>query len=268
MLPPGAINASEDDSYQIGKHSGFVFILPYLEETAIHDAYDLSQPWTSPNNQLVAQMAIDTLLCPSNKSEVPEVGGMPGAPTDYAFSKGPLAYFCATELIGLGPFDVNSKIRLGQITDGTSKTFAMGEAASNPDLTAESICVGTEEWMGQVWAKGNFDGGCSGQHLGGHGSVLAVTSQNPGYDDQFLTPDDQLATLNVEPVRASIDFQQGTNCQDFQDRVRGFFAYHPGGAHFVMVDGSVHFITESISPKVYRDLSTIAGGETVDAGDE
>jgi len=268
VLPPGAVNASADNNYQTGKHSGFVFILPYLEESAIHDAYDLSQPWTSPNNQLVGQTPIDSLLCPSNKSEVPESGGVPGAPTDYAFSKGPLAYFCSTELDGRGAFDVNSKIRFGQITDGTSKTFAMGEAASNPDLTAESICVGEKEWMGQAWAKGNFDGGCSGPHLGGHGSVLAVTSQNPGYDGEFLTSDDQLATLNSEPVRASIDFKQGDDCHDFQDRVRGFFAYHPGGAHFVMVDGSVHFINDSISPAVYRALSTIAEGETVDVGSE
>jgi prepilin-type processing-associated H-X9-DG protein len=39
---------------------------------------------------------------------------------------------------------------------------------------------------------------------------------------------------------------------------------HPGGAHFVMADGSVHFVTESIDHNVYRGLSTRSGGETVE----
>ncbi len=213
-------------------------------------------------------MTVETLLCPSNESAVPEPGGMPGAPTDYAFSKGPLAYFCVTEPVGFGPFDVNSVVRLSQITDGTSNTFAMGEAASNVALPASSICVGVEEWMGQVWTKGSFDGGCSGPHLGGNGSVLAATSQNPGHDSTLFTSDDQLAHLNITPVRASVDFRQGTNCSDFQDRVRGFYAFHAGGAHFVMVDGSVQFVSKSIDSKTYRALSTIAEAEVVGIGSE
>ena len=40
----------------------------------------------------------------------------------------------------------------------------------------------------------------------------------------------------------------------------GFSSEHPGGAHFVMVDGSVHFIEESIDYTLYRELSTRASG--------
>ena len=43
---------------------------------------------------------------------------------------------------------------------------------------------------------------------------------------------------------------------------RGFKSLHPGGAQFVMADGSVQFINESINHDVYRGLSTRAGGET------
>lgn len=45
--------------------------------------------------------------------------------------------------------------------------------------------------------------------------------------------------------------------------VRGFKSLHPGGAQFVMGDGSVHFVTDSISHDVYRGLATRDGGETV-----
>ena len=43
--------------------------------------------------------------------------------------------------------------------------------------------------------------------------------------------------------------------------VRGFRSRHPGGAHFVMVDGSVHYINEGVDHQVYRALGTKDGGE-------
>ena len=42
-----------------------------------------------------------------------------------------------------------------------------------------------------------------------------------------------------------------------------FFSRHPGGGSFAFVDGSVAFIQDSISIDVYRQLATIAGGESV-----
>jgi prepilin-type processing-associated H-X9-DG protein len=46
-------------------------------------------------------------------------------------------------------------------------------------------------------------------------------------------------------------------------KTRGYKSFHPGGAQFVMADGSVHFIQESIATSVYRGLSTRAGNEVV-----
>ena len=43
--------------------------------------------------------------------------------------------------------------------------------------------------------------------------------------------------------------------------VRGFKSLHPGGAQFVMCDGSVHFVQEGIDTLSYRALSTREGGE-------
>ncbi len=42
---------------------------------------------------------------------------------------------------------------------------------------------------------------------------------------------------------------------------RGFKSMHPGGAQFVMADGSVQYITEGIDHRVYRGLATRDGGE-------
>jgi prepilin-type processing-associated H-X9-DG protein len=45
--------------------------------------------------------------------------------------------------------------------------------------------------------------------------------------------------------------------------LRGFRSVHPGGAQFVLADGSVHFVPEGIDHKVYRGLATRNGEEVV-----
>ena len=44
-------------------------------------------------------------------------------------------------------------------------------------------------------------------------------------------------------------------------QVRSFRSNHPGGAQFVMADGSVHFIDDGIDGAAYRALATRNGGE-------
>ena len=47
---------------------------------------------------------------------------------------------------------------------------------------------------------------------------------------------------------------------------RQFGGYHAVGANVAFADGSVRFIRESINPKVFEAMSTIAGGEALPAG--
>jgi prepilin-type processing-associated H-X9-DG protein len=55
--------------------------------------------------------------------------------------------------------------------------------------------------------------------------------------------------------------EQGVTDQWYQ--MRGFRSMHPGGAQFVMGDGSVQFVQEGIDHKTYRGLATRNGGEIV-----
>jgi prepilin-type processing-associated H-X9-DG protein len=117
--------------------------------------------------------------------------------------------------------------------------------------------------MGQVWSKADFDGRAEYPHQGGRGSILAVTTQNPGPDGVYGTADDLLAPLNPwqRGVQVSVDESFDDSCNNPNDRVREFASLHPGGANFLFADGSVHFVTDTIAFRVYQALSTIQGGE-------
>jgi hypothetical protein len=87
-------------------------ILPYLGYQSLYNSFDLSKPWNDPaNRSLLAQMP-DVFRSPADA---------PGATgTRY--------------LVGTGPnliFNGTTGTKLSAITDGTSNTLLIGEAASD-----------------------------------------------------------------------------------------------------------------------------------------
>jgi len=47
-------------------------------------------------------------------------------------------------------------------------------------------------------------------------------------------------------------------------KAQGLFGHHPKGTNFGFADGSVHFLKETIKPKVLHDITTRNGGEIID----
>lgn len=132
-FPPGITD--DNDDHQNALHSGLVYLLPFLEQKSVAEQYDLDQPWNSIGNRAVAETSISTFLCPENSSRIEQNGGLAGQPSDYAFCKGDLAYLSRTH-VSTGLFDINSATRFSDIRDGSSNTFMVGEAASNPGIPA------------------------------------------------------------------------------------------------------------------------------------
>lgn len=133
-FPPGITD--DDDDHQDALHTGYVFLLPFIEQNNLFSRINTQQSWRSPVNQgLLEEARVPLFNCPDSPSAVEQNGGVLGQASDYAFSKGNDAFL--TDQPPSGMFGINSQISYAQIADGSSHTFLIGEAASDPNLEAE-----------------------------------------------------------------------------------------------------------------------------------
>jgi len=138
----------------------------------------------------------------------------------------------------------NWPVRIAEVKDGTANTVIVGEGTTTVgNLTAYPLL---NQQDGPCWA-------------GGHPSV----SNNTNWDSRGPAPATsnnqgrQFVYLRVMDVAYPVNSQTNT-----QNDNRAFASQHPGGANFLLVDGSVKFITSSIEPAAYKAAGTRNGGET------
>jgi prepilin-type N-terminal cleavage/methylation domain-containing protein len=171
-LPPGAV---QGPFVPLGvpdgvSHGLWPPLLGYLEQEPLAGRYRLDRSFDHADNQPVVTARLPILQCPAADPDRVEPWEPPprfGAVGDY----GPLEvnpFLADMDLIDpaanfAGPLPVNGTVRLTDITDGTSQTLLLTEAASR-DLAWSSS-------MNLIGLKGFF-GGAAG-HSGGAGAALA-----------------------------------------------------------------------------------------------
>ncbi|MBN9122608.1 MAG: DUF1559 domain-containing protein, partial [Planctomycetes bacterium] len=284
---PGGVIVTGD--IQDGWGTGFTELLPYLEQQNLRNLYRFDVSWFDPANATPIGMGVKVFYCPANRAS----GGIDMGPiaaqwgcyippfaagTDYAFNKGANAGLSLEPAkvppSVRGPFGIAIReseatttgcTRLTDITDGTASTFALGEATggspkfpmrdlNDPSKAVSDPFTGRPALMEQCWGATGF--GDRGHPW--YASVLAVTAQFG------MPPDVADEPLNRSPGTPSIygSDRSGFN-QTGRDLVSGFRSVHPGGANFVLCDGSVRFIRQGMDPATYRALSTHAAGEVI-----
>jgi len=274
-LPPALVNSGRwtgatgapasksfypaDGAFYVYNHSGFVYLLPYIEQDNLYKNYDFKTPGANsapngtlpaapvltaahPNGQIQATN-VPIYLCPAD-SQDPDVvvdtsGGntnyynrVSTARSNYLFSAGSTNDYsdpASNKAANAGAFGHNSKTTITDIYDGTSNTIAIGESIQNKRSSS----------FGPYWGSGT------------HTATMAyVPAGQPGYN------------INADNAVA-----YGSACT-LQIKQKCVYAWqfgsmHTDGANFLYCDGSVKFLTNSLDYTVFTQLNTKAGGEVI-----
>ena len=217
------------------KHGMGTFLLPYLEQQALYDKYRWDVGGGEIGNQAVAGAPLKIYQCPSAEPDRYMTNGTfatyggKGACGDYAPTEcvGPALPSCPG--INKGAMEQNVLTPIMAITDGTSNTILLAEAAGRPKLWLAGSAGPDQAILGCGW--------------GGFNNPLTI---------QGSTPDGQ-----AHPGPCAM------NCTNDGE----LYSFHPGGTNAVFADGHVQFLRAGMSIQVLAALITRAGGEVVPAGD-
>ncbi len=133
-FPAGIID--DDDNHRVCLRNGLVDLLPFLEQSKLRALFDETLSWSDPANRAVSTETIAYFQCPSANGAVEDDGGFNGPRGDYAFCLGQTSRLNTDQPSGI--FGINSSTTFADITDGSSNTILMGEAASRTGLPATS----------------------------------------------------------------------------------------------------------------------------------
>ena len=240
-----------------------VDILPQLEETAMAD--------------LIAQgLKNSTLPDKSFLITGPAAGNGMGHPTMRAVLERQLPVLtCASDPTAKPStdqwyWDFGGRITTGTtsykgslgdsiITDGTGGASPFADFGSKPD------CHNTAECNGLIW-RGAYYNPISMRKISDGASKTFLVGEcvvGQDYHSAAYFADGDWASCGIP-----LNFFIYPETKEFivpppqWQQARGFKSRHPGGVQFVMADGSVHFVNESLDHNIYRGLSTRNGGET------
>lgn len=125
---------------------------------------------------------------------------------------------------------VNSKTTHGQISDGTSNTFLIGERDGAP--------MGVDS-SGNQWTRG-ASAWCGTNRVKWQDVALGPCSADPRW------------TLNSSAI-------------GFKEQFVPFTSSHPAGANFARADGSTTYVPDTIDGFIYAGQSTKSDGEIISA---
>ena len=219
------------------------FILNYVELSGVAEALrvgdsDMRNALDTPAMLAIMQTKLPTFRCPSDiapdTNDKRPITGFANqtrllATSNYVgWNSGSWGWIPGTggPQERLGVFAMNSQTRLGDVTDGLSNTFMVGERAykNATTRTGNQIACAAAVVYGNRWGVNRDNSRRNPQY--GNTNTLGL---GEGHINSTLTGDPTNPGLNNNSICA-----------------RGAFSFHPNGAQFTLADGSVHFISQNI----------------------
>ncbi len=278
MVPDVCPNNSAD-------FSPLAKMLPFYEQANLNNLIDFSMASLSTSlasdSKIIAaaKTVVPFFLCPTDpETPLHTISSITYAGTNYAMNGGSgcinqFTHKTATDgtvsdMPGhmLYPNDglcwENARIRLADIRDGTSQTLAFTESIRGPcDTPAASSTPDFQVYRVTTSASDSVIPEVEAMEAGGVNSLPGKNGWNGKRQAKWLQGRD--------PSGCILNGRFTPNSTQFPDVVRGSCkytaarSYHPGGVNACFVDGSVHFISDSIDLANWRALWTRALGEVI-----
>jgi prepilin-type N-terminal cleavage/methylation domain-containing protein/prepilin-type processing-associated H-X9-DG protein len=158
------------------------------------------------------------------------------------------------------------KTTIGEITDGTSNTIAIGEDAGRDPRYLSPY---TQNWYNSVIAMPAYLASANPSDPGPAGGYVPYRRYW-----RWAEPDESFGVSGginnkYRPDNEGVDWPTANGITTFvaQGNNAGnndeLASFHPGGINALFGDGSVHFLKDSVSPVTLRGLVTLSGGEVL-----
>lgn len=241
-FPPGmifywSVSNTECGQNDSGSYYGFGWalrVLPHMEQSQIYDQVDwnLASLYATGVNRTVGAYRVDAFLCPSDPQD------------------GELVQVSAGWQTGSHADEDLRMTNMAGVSDSVNWTCSTTAPKRYPKM---------DGMMGERL-------GCKVAHvIDGTSNTLMIgemTGGGPGtYRGQFWSTWNLLDTY--DGINGIYTVPGNPNLTAYDMRRTGFSSYHPGGCNFLLADGSVHFLSETIDALTLRGLTTRGGKESV-----
>jgi len=249
-LPPGR------SAIGLSTHAS---LLPYMEQTSVANWIDWRFAWNHANNDRARAAAIPIFNCPSD----PQTNTPPGwAGTNYRGNQGSGILWGLTPTVTSDPnygmpnpnglFFLDSSIRLGDVTDGTSQTAAFSEHGKGDFSNAISSVTDT------FWPQttpANADAA--------YQQCEAINPKDLQYQRVSDVGAPWLQGYHSTTVYFHVAPPNRRSCMFPPGRISTTAqSQHVGGVNVCMADGSVSYQSDSIDLAIWRAQGSRGGNET------
>jgi prepilin-type N-terminal cleavage/methylation domain-containing protein len=231
-------------------------MLPYFDQATVYSQIDFSLPINDPANAAAKATQLPMLMCPSDPGGqlLRGIGGI----TNYMANKGSeVIWLDATgPNVGMktqnGVFFYQSRIRMGDIVDGSSNTAAFSERmltdGNNAVLSPKSDVFFSPLSPATPDDAVNM---CNAVDINNLANQFPLFMGSPWMHGQHT-----YQHVNIPNTRSCGFFVALRACMPAS-------SYHTGGVHTLLCDGSVRFVSENIDRTLWRAVGTRDGGENI-----